>query len=250
MLLIASAARFKSIGYYACDGDSLLEEDLVTLSDKAYRALRRDIVSGNLKPGERLRIAKLTADYDIGASPLREALSKLSSEFLVLVEGQRGFSVAPISVEELKDVSQIREDLEAEAMRRAIAKGDDKWEAGIVAAFYNLSKADKRRREDHIANANEWEDRNREFHEALVAACDSEMIKRLRRLLYYQHERYRRISLKNPDPMRDLDAEHREIMEATLARDIHRAIALSREHIDRTTRAVLEVIGQKALIGA
>jgi DNA-binding GntR family transcriptional regulator len=227
-----------------------LEDDLVTLSDKAYRALRRDIVSGNLKPGERLRIAKLTADYDIGASPLREALSKLSSEFLVLVEGQRGFSVAPVSVEELKDVSQIRQDLEAEAMRRAIAKGDDTWESGIVAAFYNLTKAEKRRREDHIANAAEWEDRNREFHEALVAACDSLMIKRLRLLLYYQHERYRRISLKNPDPARDLEAEHRAIMDATLARDTDRAIELSREHIDRTTRAVLDVVGHQSLMDA
>lgn len=227
-----------------------MEDDLVTLSDKAYRALRRDIVSGNLKPGERLRIAKLTADYDIGASPLREALSKLSSEFLVLVEGQRGFSVAPVSVEELKDVSQIRQDLEAEAMRRAIAKGDDTWESGIVAAFYNLTKAEKRRREDHIANAAEWEDRNREFHEALVAACDSLMIKRLRLLLYYQHERYRRISLKNPDPARDLEAEHRAIMDATLARDTDRAIELSREHIDRTTRAVLDVVGHQSLMDA
>jgi len=219
-----------------------VEDDLATLSDKAYRALRRDIVSGNLKPGERLRIAKLINDYDIGASPLREALSKLSSEFLVLVEGQRGFSVAPISVEELRDVSQIRQDLEAEAVRRAIANGGDQWEAAIVAAFYNLSKADRRRQEDNVAFAAEWEDRNREFHEALVAACDSETIKRLRRLLYYQHERYRRISLKNPDPLRDLDAEHRAIMEATLARDTERAITLSREHIDRTTRAVLDVI--------
>lgn len=219
-----------------------MEENLATLSDKAYRALRRDIVAGTLAPGERLRIAKLSADYDIGASPLREALSKLSSEFLVLVEGQRGFSVAPVSTQELKDVSQVRQDLEAEALKRAIANGNDAWEAGIVAAFYNLGKAEARRRENPVKHAAEWEDRNREFHEALVAACESEWIKRLRLLLYYQHERYRRISLKNPNPARDLEAEHRAIMDATLARDTKLAMRLTREHIDRTTQAVLEVI--------
>ena len=219
-----------------------MEENLATLSDKAYRALRRDIVAGTLAPGERLRIAKLSTDYDVGASPLREALSKLSSEFLVLVEGQRGFSVAPISAQELKDVSQVRQDLEAEALKRAIANGNDAWEAGIVAAFYNLGKAEARRRENPVKHAAEWEDRNREFHEALVAACDSEWIKRLRLLLYYQHERYRRISLKNPNPARDLEAEHRAIMDATLARDTKLAMRLTREHIDRTTQAVLEVL--------
>lgn len=220
----------------------MLDDDRSTLSDKAYHLLRTDIVAGNLPPGARLRIAKLSTDYDIGASPLREALSKLSSEFLVIFEGQRGFSVAPTSIEELKDISHFRCNLESEALERAIANGNDAWEAAIVAAFYNLGKADARRKLDPIGTAAEWEDRNREFHEALVASCDSEWLKRLRNLLYYQHERYRRISLKNPNPARDLQAEHRDIMEATLARDAAKAIRLSKEHIDRTTRAVLTVL--------
>lgn len=220
----------------------LVDEGQHTLSDVAHAALRKDIVSGVLPPGSRLRIAKLSKDYDIGASPLREALSKLSSEFLVIFEAQRGFSVAPISAQELRDVSQVRCDLESEALTRAIARGDDRWEAGVVAALYNLGKADARRRQNPEAGSAEWEDRNREFHEALVAACDSEWLKRLRDLLYYQHERYRRISLKHPDPTRDLQAEHQAIMDAALARNTAEAVRLSQEHIDRTTRAVLRVI--------
>ena len=97
------------------------EEPQATLSDRAHLAIRKDIVSGNLAPGTRLRIAKLSKDYDIGASPLREALSKLSSEFLVNFEAQRGFSVAPVSAQDLRDISQIRCDLESEAVARAIA---------------------------------------------------------------------------------------------------------------------------------
>ena len=222
-----------------------MEEPQVTLSDRAHLAIRNDIVSGRRAPGSRLRIAELSKDYDIGASPLREALSKLSSEFLVIFEAQRGFSVAPVSAQELQDISRVRCELESETLRRAIARGDDNWEAGIVAAFYNLEKADVRRRENPEAGSGEWEDRNRQFHQALVANCESEWLKRLRNLLYYQHERYRRISLKHPDPARDLQAEHKAIMDATLVRDEREAVRLSKEHIDRTTKAVLKVIMQE-----
>ena len=220
----------------------MLEDTQETLADRAHLVIRRNIVSGNLAPGARLRIAKLSKDYDIGASPLREALSKLSSEYLVNFEAQRGFSVAPVSAGDLVDISEIRCELESEALTRAIDRGDDAWEAAIVAAFYNLGKADQRRRENPDAGSDQWEDRNREFHEALVAAGDSAWLKRLRSLLYFQHERYRRISLKHPDPDRDLQAEHQAIMDATLARDTAKAVKLSKDHIDRTTKAVLKVI--------
>ncbi|WP_180897905.1 GntR family transcriptional regulator [Martelella soudanensis] len=218
------------------------EEPQATLSDRAHLAIRKDIVSGNLAPGTRLRIARLSKDYDIGASPLREALSKLSSEFLVNFEAQRGFSVAPVSAQDLRDISQIRCDLESEAVARAIARGDEAWESRIVAAFYKLGKADQRRRAKPEDGSDEWEDRNREFHEALVSACDSAWLKRLRSLLYYQHERYRRISLTHPDPDRDIQAEHQAIMDAALGRQTREAIRLSKEHIDKTTKAVLKVI--------
>ncbi|MGR3793540.1 GntR family transcriptional regulator [Vannielia sp. SX4] len=213
-----------------------------TLSDRAHAMLRGDIVSGRLAPGSRLRIAQLSETYGIGASPLREALSKLTSEFLVLFEPQRGFSVAPVSADELRDISRVRCELESEALHRAIEAGDDAWEAGIVAAYYALSKADTRRKSDPSEGSDSWEDKNRTFHEALVAACDSPWLKRLRSLIYYQHERYRRISLTNPDPARDLQAEHAAIMEAALARQAPEAIRLSKDHIDRTTQAVLKVL--------
>ena len=221
---------------------TIQDEGPSTLADQAHGMIRKDIVSGLLKAGSRLRIAKLIKEYNIGASPLREALSKLSSEFLVNFEGQRGFSVADVSAQELRDISQIRCDLENEALARSIARGDDTWEAAIVGAFHNLGKADVRRRAAPEAGQDEWENRNREFHETLVAACDSIWLKRLRSMLYYQHERYRRISLMHPDPGRDLQAEHKAIMDATLARQTREAIRLSSEHIDRTTKAVLRYI--------
>ena len=221
-----------------------MNEPLTTLSDKAYFAIRADIVAGKLAPGERLKISKLCNEYGIGASPLREALSKLSSEFLVFIEGQRGFSVTPIKMQELRDISQIRCQLEGEALKRAIENGGDEWEAGIVAAFYNLKKAEIRRKQDPIINAADWDAKNRAFHEALVAACDSDWLKRLRELLYFQHERYRRLSLQNLDPKRDLNAEHQAIMDATLEHNIELAVRLSEQHIEKTTNALLPIIKQ------
>ncbi|WP_238364929.1 GntR family transcriptional regulator [Mesobacterium pallidum] len=220
----------------------MLESPAPTLTDQAHAALRRDIVSGRLAPGTRLRIARLSEDYAIGASPLREALSRLSAEFLVTVEGQRGFAVAPISAQDLRDISQMRCEMECEALARAIAAGDDGWEAGIVAAFYALEKSHQRRQADPEATQDEWEDRNRAFHEALVAACDSTWLRRFRDMLYAQHERYRRISRQRPDAPRDVQAEHRAILEAVLARDTARACAATKSHLDRTTQAVLAVI--------
>lgn len=220
----------------------MLETAPPTLTDQAHAAIRRDIVSGRLAPGTRLRIARLTDDYAIGASPLREALSRLSAEFLVTVEGQRGFAVAPISAQDLRDISQTRCDMECEALRRAIASGDDDWEAGIVAAYYALEKAWPRRLADPETTQDEWEDRNRAFHEALVAACDSTWLRRFRDILYAQHERYRRLSRLHPDAPRDVQAEHRAIKAAVLARDTDRACAATKFHLDRTTRAVLAAI--------
>lgn len=220
----------------------MTEEPSLTQADQAYWAIRRDIVSGRLKPTERLRIPMLNARYDMGSSPLREALSRLYSDHLVVLEGLRGFSVAPISPAEARDISMMRCTLESQAIRRSIELGDDAWEASVVAAYHQLHKADQRRIENPGGDSDEWENRNREFHDALVSACGSPWLKRLRDMLYFQHERYRRLSLRNPSPARDLDAEHHAIMEACLARDADLAVQRSIEHIERTAKAVETIL--------
>ncbi len=213
-----------------------------TLADLADRKLRHDIVSGALKPGEKLSIALLIGRYAIGASPLREALSRLSAEHLVVLEGKRGFSVAPVSVAEMSDISACRRLIETEAVRLAVVGGDEAWESRVVAAFHRLDRVEERVRQDPT-HSDEWEQRNREFHEAVVSACGSAWLVRLQKLLYAQHERYRRLSLTFRDPARDLQSEHRAIMQACLDRDAAEAARLSGEHIDRTAAAVQAVLG-------
>lgn len=201
-----------------------------TLSESAYEALRADIISGRLAPDAKLRIEDLRQEYSTGASPLREALNRLAGEGFVTAAGQRGFNVAPISLNDLDDITRLRILLECEAMRDAIRQGDDAWEAGIVAAFHQWTKAHNTGTDD-VAT---WERRNQELHEALIGACDSALLLRLRQTLFEQHKRYRLISLLDYNETRDVHAEHEAIVEATLARDADAACAATEVHIRRT----------------
>lgn len=214
-------------------GSAAPTERADTWSEHAYHALRRNILSGDLAPGSRLKIEQLREEYGVGPTPLREALSRLSSEGLVLIEQLRGFRVAPVGVKELRELCDLRVLIEAEALRRSTLIGDEHWEGQIIAAYHKLSRLHARRERGEEIAADDWEDRNREFHDALVAAADSDWLLRLRGQLFDHHERYRRRgrALLRLTPARDVDAEHRGIMEAALARDGAEAGRLMGEHI-------------------
>ncbi len=205
-----------------------------TLVESAYRQVRSDIIEGRLIPGEKLRVEHLKDHYGIGSGTLREALTMLLSDALVINEGQRGFYVAAMSLKDLRDITDTRILLETEALRQSIKSGDDEWEAGIIAAFHKLGKLDERLgdRANHLIS--EWEERNRNFHEALISACDSRWLHNLISLLYRQSERYRHRVISNPTPSRDVHAEHILIFEATLNRDTRRAAKALEQHIRLT----------------
>ena len=207
-----------------------------TLVESAYRALRRDIIEGRLPPGEKLRVEHLKDDYGVGAGTLREALSLLIADALVVSQGQRGFRVAPVSLEDFEDITSTRVMLECEALRQSIAMGDDAWEGELLAAFHRLTRAEEKRigSEDR----EEWEERNRIFHEVLISACPSRWLKHFLSILYQQAERYRRLSLLLKPIPRDIHAEHEELMEAAMKRDAERATAILADHIQLTFRSV------------
>lgn len=217
-----------------------------TLVEFAYNRLRRDILCGQLEPGSRLRVEQLKGEYQVGSSTLREALSLLVADALVTSEGQKGFRVSPISLEDLRDVTEMRKFVETRAIREAIEHGDDEWEAGVVAAYHRLSRIEERLGEEGPEPlADEWEERNRAFHEALIAACPSKWLRHFRSILYHQSERYRRLSLIARSIPRDVHAEHKAIMEAALARDADRATRLSEDHVDRTMAAMTKIAGDR-----
>jgi DNA-binding GntR family transcriptional regulator len=208
-----------------------------TLVEDAYRRVREDIVDGKYVPGSRLRVEHLKDDYGVGAGTLREALSLLVADALVVTEGQRGFQVAPISLADLEDLTRTRVLLETQALRLSLKQGGDAWEAGVVTAFHLLTKVEDLRKRTG-ARTKEWEALNRRFHEALTAASGSRWLTYLLAILYRQGERYRRFVLATNPTRRDVHAEHTELFEAAMKRDERRAIACATRHIQLTHEAV------------
>src|SRR5258707_12090420 len=206
-----------------------------TLGEVAYRRLRTDIVMVRLEPDQPLRFDALKAHYGLGVSPLREALSRLAEERLVTTVGQRGFRVAPMSLDEMWEVTRLRQELEAEALRASIAKGDERWEAGLMAALHHLAKAPAPRIPDRPAE--DWDRRHRAFHDALIGACGSPWLLKFVGTLNDHLDRYRYLRGSPTPPKgwaRDLEREHRDLFEAGLARDANRAVELLIAHISRT----------------
>jgi len=140
------------------------------LAGIAWQRIRADIIAGKLAPNTRLRIALLRTAYGIGATPLREALSRLVSERLVVSMDRRGFAVAPISLKELRDLTDLRKLLEKEALRQSLKNGDEQWEADVVSAVYKLGRLHERIQGGDLSAIDGWELLNQEFHEALVSA--------------------------------------------------------------------------------
>ena len=213
-----------------------------TLIEGAYRQLRADIIEGRLAPGDKLRVEHLKENYGVGAGTLREALGLLLSDALVVAEGQRGFRVAPISLDDFADITRVRLLLELEALEQSIRNGGDEWEAELVAAFHRLTKTEEKLGNRGNTMVREWEGRNRAFHEALIGACDSRWLRYLLGLVYRQSERYRHLAISHRSTtQRDVHAEHAALFEATLARDVERAGRLLEQHIRLTFDSVREI---------
>lgn len=207
-----------------------------TLVQSVYMAMREDILSGKLGPGTKLRADKLKQEYDVGASTLREALNLLVGEALVDSEGQKGFRVSPMSEADFRDIVAVRKMLETQAMRESMAHGDDEWEGQVVSAFHRLSRIEERVPENPTGLSGQWEEGNRAFHAALIAACPSNWLHYFIGVLFHQSERYRRVALAHSDGFkkRDVHAEHEAIYKAVLDRDAEAACLYTEQHIERT----------------
>ncbi|WP_296745732.1 GntR family transcriptional regulator [Mesorhizobium sp.] len=214
----------------------------MTLAEKAYNALRHDIIRGEFVQGGPLRLADLAARYGMGFSPLREALNRLQAERLVTAESLRGFRVASLSLDELHDSMSSRILIEKTALRAAIRFGDDEWAAGIVSALYALNIQAGR----IGADADIWtlEARHYAFHRALLAACRSPWMLEFFERLYAATERYRiPVLLAASHPAgRDLQAEHGMLGQAVLDRDADKATALLEEHYRKTVNYLAQAM--------
>jgi GntR family carbon starvation induced transcriptional regulator len=208
-----------------------------TLASAICNRVRADVLAGRRKPGSKIRLEDLKAEFGVSWSPIREALSRLAAEGLITAEEQRGYRVAPASRADLGEVIRLRVLLETSALRASIEKGDDGWEAEVLAAHHRLTKFESRRLAP--GGGEQWETRHRAFHDALIGACASPILLQFCHMLHDMNDRYRRVFLLVHEFDRDVAAEHRAITEATLARDKKKACSLLESHIERTGRNIL-----------
>lgn len=211
-----------------------------TLSEDVYRELRADVLSCRLRPGVKLQINSLAEDRNVSLSSVREALSRLSAEGLVVAEPQRGFRVAPVSLQDLTDLTETRIDIETLCLTRAMKRGGVDWETGIVAAVHRLSRTQYSARGDDRRLSDEWAAAHDGFHEALVSGCDSVWLLRIRSSLYQQSERYRRLSVPVFTAKRNVETEHRTLAEAVLGRNKTLASRLIRDHLTLTKNIIIK----------
>jgi GntR family carbon starvation induced transcriptional regulator len=212
-----------------------------------YEIVRRDILAGRHAPGKKLKIQNLATALKVSPGAVREALSRLVPEQLVVSRDQRGFAVAPLSIADLEDLTDLRCEIEAIALRRSVKRGDVNWEAGVIAAAHRLRVTPHRSPGDDIALNTDWVARHTDFHNALVNACGSRRLLVLHAQLYEQSERYRGLSANLPTT-RDVADEHREIVDLALARDADGLIKATLGHIRTTTDLIVEAArNQKTL---
>jgi GntR family carbon starvation induced transcriptional regulator len=209
-----------------------------TQTDKVYAALHAAIVRCDVAPGERLRVEELGQRFAVSSSPLREALNRLVAIGLVDAFENRGFRVAPLTVEGMADLTRVRLLVEGEALRDAIGHGDDRWEAGLVAAAHALALVEQRLRDVAPALDDTWSARHRAFHMAIYAGASSPLLHTLVGQLFDAAERYRRFSARHRTLPRSKTAEHQRLLEAVLARDAPRAGDLLAHHVTATERSV------------
>jgi len=207
-----------------------------TQSDRIFDTLQADILACRLIPGSKLRINEIADSSDVSLGAVREALSRLSAEGLVIAESQRGYRVSPLSIEDLRDLTEARVEIERIGLSRSIARGDLEWETNLVAAWHRLSKVPQPLPED--PNVGRWAAAHAEFHLALVTACGSNKLLQVRSQLYQQTERYRYYS-GVVDRERNVFAEHQAIFDAAIARDAAAAAEAIEAHLRMTTKIII-----------
>lgn len=207
-------------------------QDGQTLSSSIASSLREGIASGRIAPGEKLHLKDLRMRFQVSLSPVREALSRLAAEGFVVLQDQRGYTVAPVSEPHLEEVTRLRALVESYALQQSIAAGDAAWEHGIVVRLRRLDALGHGSADDAALQA--WEAAHRDLHHHLIAACSMPLLQRFGSTLHDLSDRYRRLFLQGQPVDAAVAHEHAAICDAALRRDAAAACALLRQHIERT----------------
>jgi DNA-binding GntR family transcriptional regulator len=209
-----------------------------TRTEQVYDLLRSELLNGVLHPGQKLKMVELTERFGVSQSVIREALTRLTEQGLLVATPQRGFRVRDLSIEDIAELTESRVQIESLALRLAVQRGDLQWETGILAAHHRLERTPVTRDDGTVSEG--WSVQHRDFHVALLTGCGNRRLETVASALRDSAELYRRwYWVLTDDHQRDLAREHQQLKELTLARDADRAIAVLTEHIDRAPRLLI-----------
>jgi DNA-binding GntR family transcriptional regulator len=213
-----------------------------TRSSAVYEQLRADISHGVLEPGSKLKVEAMCTRYGVGASPLREALSRLSAEGLVDRTDLRGFSVAPLHWDELPTLTQNRVQLESLALRESIDRRDPALEDELAVLVHRLSRTPRSLSSDSYVVNPTWEGLHREFHRALLSRCPSRWLRAFCASLAEESYRFRQVAAGKAFTSRDEHAEHVAIFEAVIEGRTDDALRALEVHYFRTASVVADQV--------
>jgi DNA-binding GntR family transcriptional regulator len=198
--------------------------------------LRRAILSGELRPGQKLLGEKLAEQWGVSATPLRESFQRLAGEGLVVIEPQRGARVAPIGANDVAEVYELRLLLDPVALRTSIEAARD-GAAMQVDYVDQVSWAYEALVAQHRSSA-AFHDAHHEFHLALVRWCPNQRLVRQVDQLLDQSQRYQALG-GGAHRRGDASAEHRALRDAAVRGDGDAAVATLVAHLRATLEAVL-----------
>ena len=208
------------------------------VGEATFRRVRADIVFGRLAPGQKLTLERMRDAYGSAVGTLREVFNALASEGLISAEGARGFEVAPVSREDLREIAHMRLLLECDALRNSFEAGDVEWEARVVAAHHKLASVERlvsagERSSEETFRRYDWE-----FHNALISACGSRLLLDMHARIYDKYLRYLVLGAVFRGP--PVAKEHRGLLDCALARDWRKAQAITTTHIGDCVAQMME----------
>jgi len=222
------------------DADALNKEveGPATLATSIYERLKADILSARLEPGRKLQLRFLMEHYEAGQTPLREALNRLTTEDLVIGREQRGFSVKPISLDELGELTKTRCWVEGLALRESMGNATPAWEEALLVAHHRLERAPRSLNPDRFESNPEWERLHRAFHAVLINGCGSRPLIGFCEQLADRLNRYRALSSRKAFRVRKVTQEHADILKAVMDRNTAEAVRLLQQHYEQTAEFI------------
>jgi DNA-binding GntR family transcriptional regulator len=214
-----------------------------TISGETYQSLRAGILGGEIPPGDKVRTQEYCRRFGVSLGAVREALSQLMAEGLVVSEAHRGYTVSPISINDLKDLTRVRMEIEALCLAWSIAAGQVDWESEVLAATHRLTKT--YRLDEGAGPSAQWIAAHDGYHTALVSACGSPRLLEIRKQLYDKSERYRKMEATLPRE-RNADDEHKRLADAVIARNVALSTKLMKSHIALTTDNIVKAMEKRS----